>query len=222
MEVSDYSEFVELVEKYKIFPFSSFVPEYPSLTAVTANDQWHTGTETDPWQWRVMIVQEGVAAYGKFFGDKACFIHKELFPIVKTILTFNKTVEERYNDGHISRTAFHLYKVLMEHGNIDSRNLRVKAGLNAKDNKKEYEKSIVELQNNGYVVITGAAKQSENDLGWSSMCYEPSDLWLNSVKGNMDYVSIEEAKNMMLVELSKTCSDKSLKFFAKKLKLELI
>ncbi|WP_422659801.1 AlkZ-related protein [Paenibacillus sp. EC2-1] len=219
MEVLNYREFVELVENYKILPFSGFVPEYPSLTDVTADDHWHTGTDTDPWQWRVMIVQDDVAAYGKFFGDKACFIHKDLFPLFKTIVTLNKTVEERYSDGHISRTAFHLYKVLMEHGNMDSRNLRKEAGLNAKEDKKEYEKSLVELQNNGDVVITGAAKQSENDAGWSSMCYQTSELWLNSVKGTQDYVSIEDAKKLMLAELSITCTDKSLKFFTRKLKL---
>lgn len=106
MEVLNYREFVELVEKYKILPFSGFVPEYPSLTGVAAENYWHAGTDTDPWLWRVRNVQDDIAAYGKFFGDKACFIHKDLFPIFKMILTSNKTVEERYEDGHISRTAF--------------------------------------------------------------------------------------------------------------------
>ncbi|MGI2296363.1 hypothetical protein [Paenibacillus sp. GXUN7292] len=36
----------------------------------------------------------------------------------------------------MSRTAFHLYKVLMEYGNIDSRNLRKEAGLNVKEESR--------------------------------------------------------------------------------------
>jgi hypothetical protein len=217
----NYGEFVQLVGKYKILPFSGFIPEYPSLTAVAANNHWHTGTDTDPWLWRTRIVQDGVAAYGKFFGDKACFIHTDSFLVVKTVLTSDKTVEERYSDGLISRTAYHLYNVLMEHGNIDSRNLRKKAGLNAKESKKEYEKSLVELQNYGDIVITGAAKKSDNDSGWSSMCYEPSELWLSSIQGHKDNVSVEDAKDLLSAELSRSCTDKSYKYFAKKLQLDI-
>ncbi|MBH5316264.1 hypothetical protein I6N90_00385 [Paenibacillus sp. GSMTC-2017] len=219
MEVSTYSEFVQLVEKYKILPFSGFVPEYPSLSTAAVNDQWHTDTDADPWQWRVKIVKDGVAAYGKFFGDKPCFIHKDLFPIVKTVLSLNKTVEDRFNDGELSRTALQIFTIIIEQGNIDSRELRKKSGLNAKEDKKEYEKALVDLQNYGYVVITGAAKQGEDDSGWSSMCYEPADIWFTSVNGSKEHVSIEDAKRLILVELSQTCTDKSLKYFTKKLKL---
>ncbi|SDE06605.1 hypothetical protein SAMN02799630_04678 [Paenibacillus sp. UNCCL117] len=220
MGVSNYDEFIQLVEKFKIFPFSDFVPEYPSLTAVTANNHWHTGNETDPWLWRIRIVQDGIAAYGKFFGSKACFIHTQLFPVVRSILTSGKTVDERYKDGLISSTAYHIYKVLKEHGNMDSRNLRKLSGLDAKEAKKEYEKSLVELQNYGDVVITGTAKQNDNDSGWSSMCYEPSELWIKSNKGPKDNVSLNDAKMLLAAELSRICTDKSYKYFAKKLHLE--
>ncbi|MDQ6423424.1 hypothetical protein RB620_28820 [Paenibacillus sp. LHD-117] len=221
MEVSDYKEFVELVGQYKIFPFSGFVPDYPSLTAVTAETLWHTGADTDPWQWRVRIVQDGIAAYGKFFGDKACFIYKDQFPMVKTILTRNKTVEARYADGQLSRTARHIYQVLTEHGNLDSRSLRETTGLQAKEDKKEYEKALVELQNSGDVVITGA-KASENDSGWNSMCYEPSDIWLRSAINGNGEMSVEDAKSLLRTELARTCSEKALAFFSKKLKLEAL
>ncbi|RED75309.1 AlkZ-related protein [Cohnella phaseoli] len=219
MNALTYEEFVQLVEKYKILPFSEFVPEYPSLTAASVNNDWHTGTVTDPWLWRIRIVQDGVAAYGKFFRDKACFIHIEFFPIIRSILSSDRTVEERYKDGLISRTAYHIYKVLCEHGNIDSRNLRKLTDLNNKENKKEYEKSLVELQNYGDVVITGAANQNDEDSGWSSMCYQPSELWLSSMHTSPNYATIEDAKNRLIAELSGSCSDKALKFFTKKLKL---
>lgn len=221
VKVSNYGEFVQLVEKYKILPFSDFVPEYPSLTVATANNQWHTGNDTDPWLWRIRIVQDAHAAYGKFFGTKASFIHTHLFPAVRTILTSGKTVDERYNDGSISRQAYQIYKVMSEHGNIDSRNLRKEAGLNTREDKKEYEKSLVELQNYGDAVITGAAKQSDNDSGWNSMCYQPSEIWLSSIEGSKDYVSVEDAKNLLIAELKRTCSPKSFTFFMKKLKLEM-
>lgn len=222
MDALQYDNFVELVKKYKILPFAGFIPDYPSLTAAATNNHWHTDSETDPWLWRIQIVQDGVAAYGKFFGDKLCFIHSDLFPVVKTILTSDQTIDERYKAGLVSRTAYHLYTVLLEHGNIDSRNLRKMAGLSAKEDKKEYEKSLVELQNNGDVVITGAKKPNDNELAWSSMCYQPSDLWIHSIqqKENLN-LSLVEAKNLLTTELAKTCSEKSYKYFVKRLQLDI-
>ncbi len=70
MSISTYPEFVQLVGQYKIFPFSDLIPEHPSLTSVVSSDSWHTGTELDPWLWRVKIVKDEHAAYGKFFGTK--------------------------------------------------------------------------------------------------------------------------------------------------------
>jgi|GEM_PF-715745 len=219
MEVLQYREFIDLVGKYKVFPFSSFIPEYPSLTAAAVNNEWHTDSDTDPWSWRIKIVQDDIAAYGKFFGDKACFIDKKLFPAVQTALTNNKTVEERYFDGLISNSALQLYKVISENKNIDSRELRKLSGLQAKEHKKEYDKALVELQNNADVVITGSAKSSENDAGWNSMCFISSDAWLRTVIGESDNLSVEKAKSELVEQLSINCTEKSMKYFVKKLNL---
>ncbi|MCM3745870.1 hypothetical protein M3223_00740 [Paenibacillus pasadenensis] len=220
MELFTYEEFVQWVEKYKILPFSEFVPEHPSLTSAAAQNQWHTNDENDPWLWRIQIAHDGAAAYGKFFGPKAAFIHTDFFALVRTALSSNKTVDERYKDGLISNAANRLYKVLSENGNIDSRNLRKEAGLNAKEDKKDYEKALVELQNYGDVVITGAAKQSDHEAGWSSMCYQPSELWLQSIQRNSDATSVEQAKELLKEQLSLTCSAKALTYFVKKLHLK--
>ncbi|MCM3633668.1 AlkZ-related protein [Paenibacillus camelliae] len=215
-----YEQFIQLVEKYKIFPFSEFVPEYPSLTVAAASNDWHTDQESDPWLWRVRIVQDGIAAYGKFFGSKATFIHAPAFPLVRTILTSNRDVRKRYNDGLMSRTAYQLYNIISEHNIIDSRRLRKEAGLGAKEDKKEYEKSLVELQNSGDIVITGAVKQNEDVEGWSSMCYQPSELWLNSLHINEANLSAEEAKQLLSAQLIENCSTKAYRYFAKKLQLD--
>ncbi|ANY76314.1 hypothetical protein BBD41_29155 [Paenibacillus ihbetae] len=219
MSTISYEEFVQLVEKNKILPFAAFIPDYPSLTAAADHNDWHSGSGTDPWLWRIRIVQDGVAAYGKFFSDKACFIQTDYFPIVRSLLSSGKTIEVRYNDGLISRTAYHIYKVLCEHGNIDSRNLRKLTGLDKKENKKEYETSLVELQNYGDVVITGAAKQNEDNSGWNSMCYQPSELWLSSIQARSEDVLVDDARIRLKSELSEICSEKSFRFFAKKLAL---
>jgi len=214
MNVITYSEFVQLVERNRILPFSGFIPEHPSLAAAASDNGWHTGLETDPWTWRVRIVSDGLAAYGKFFGDKASFIHIAAFPAVRGALSSGRTTEERYEDGLLSHTAFRLYKLLLSEGNVDSRNLRKLAGLDAKEDKREYEKSLVELQNFGDVVITGA-KESDNASGWSSMCYELADSWLSQASAGAA-APIERDASRLREELASLCTDKAYRYFAKK------
>ncbi|WP_187355374.1 AlkZ-related protein ['Paenibacillus yunnanensis' Narsing Rao et al. 2020] len=49
MKMLSFTEFLQLVERHQILPFSGFIPDYPSLTAAASGNDWHTGTETDPW-----------------------------------------------------------------------------------------------------------------------------------------------------------------------------
>ncbi|WP_444875336.1 AlkZ-related protein [Paenibacillus mendelii] len=66
------------------------------------------------------------------------------------------------------------------------------------------------------MVITGA-KENDTNSGWSSMCYELSEQWLNSNGKSGQALSMEEAKDIMREELTKTCSSPAYKYFAKKL-----
>ncbi len=218
MKITTYEEFCELVERIRILPFSGFIPEHPSLAEAASDCGWHTGLDTDPWTWRVRIAADGVAAYGKFFGDKASFIHSDRFPIVRDALSSGRTAEERYQDGMLSHTAWRLYKLLLSEGNTDSRQLRKLAGLDAKEDKKEYEKSLVELQNFGDVVITGA-RESDNASGWSSMCYELADTWLARKAGGAANAGDGIEASQLQEELAALCSDKAYRYLAKKLHL---
>lgn len=42
---------------------------------------WWTGKTNDPWMWRQILASHPEIAYGKFFGKKAGFIHKDWFPV---------------------------------------------------------------------------------------------------------------------------------------------
>jgi hypothetical protein len=217
MKVTTYEEFCMLVERTRILPFSGFIPEYPSLADAASDCGWHTGSDTDPWTWRIRIVNDGVAAYGKFMGDKASFVHASIFPSVRTVLASNRTVEERYRDGLLSKTAMQLYKLLLNEGNADSRLLRKLAGLDAAESKKAYEKALVELQNFGDVVITGA-RESDNASGWSSMCYELADAWMPDAALASGARSIDRERAVLRDELIPLCSDRASNYFAKKFK----
>lgn len=222
MSITTYPEFVELVNQYKIFPFSDFIPDCPSLTSLAVPDNWHTDTEFDPWLWRIKIVKEEHAAYGKFFGTKGCFISIDWYPRLRLLLSQGKSVEERYSGGLLSPHARNVYQIVQQVGHIDARNLRKESGLTAKEQKKDYDRALVELQNFGDIVITGA-QESSFEGGWSSMCYESSEYWLQTtLNKNMNPAKdLAEAKEFVKTELPEIFSEKGMKYLDKKLHLGL-
>ncbi|RAR42215.1 hypothetical protein DP091_19530 [Paenibacillus sp. MDMC362] len=52
-----------------------------------------------------------------------------------------------------------------------------------------------------------------------SMCYQASELWLSSMQARSDDVLVDDARIRLKSELSEICSEKSFKFFAKRLAL---
>ncbi|MBD2869426.1 AlkZ-related protein [Paenibacillus arenilitoris] len=216
-----YPEFVQLVERYKILPFSELIPDHPSLTAAAAGNAWHDGSGSDPWPWRVRIVQDGHAAYGKFIGTKASFVRVDLFPQVRVLLSQGKSAEERYEGGNMSQHAYLLYGIVKEAGSIDSRQLRKASGLTAKEQKKDYERALVELQNFGDIVIAGA-QESDFEGGWSSMSFESADHWLGETLGRKEARTgdLAAAKTLVKEELEGVCTDKAMSYLIKKLRLK--
>jgi len=216
MKVKTYEQFVRQVERNRIYPFSSFIPEHPSLTEDASDCEWHsdTDTENDPWQWRVRIVKDRHAAYGKFLGGKLAFIHMEFFPYLRSLLSRGTSAEQKYRDGLLSREAYRIYQVIEEAGSIDSRRLRKSAGLDAKEHKKDYDKALIELQTFGEIVVTGA-DWDESESGWKSMCYETAEHWL----GNTHTASVDanQAKEKLEAELLPLWSDKAYRYLLKKL-----
>ncbi|MGO4549346.1 hypothetical protein AB4Z29_31670 [Paenibacillus sp. 2TAB23] len=222
MSITTYPEFVQLVDQYKIFPFSDLIPDHPSLTSVAPSDSWHKDNEFDPWLWRVKIVNDEHAAYGKFFGSKLSFVRVSLFPYIPLLLSQGKSVEARFQSGLLSQHARDIYRIIKEAGNIDARNLRKESRLTAKEQKKDYERALVDLQNYADIVITGA-QESDIEGGWSSMCYETSEHWLYETLSDTPEAPrhLPEAKTFVKTELTEVCTEKALKYLDKKLRLSL-
>src|SRR5215472_12294965 len=99
--VNTFEEACDVIEHIGILPLSSFIPDHPSLASITNAGAWHTGMETDPWLWRDFFAGEGVAAYGRFIAGKPIFISRELFPLVRSMLSQSKSVADRYAAGNL-------------------------------------------------------------------------------------------------------------------------
>lgn len=179
--VTTFEEAAAIVAKIGILPLATLIPEHPSLNGLTKAENWHTGSELDPWSWRVRFPGEGLAGYGKFVKKKAILVSRDWFPAFVAALGSNKSIEERYNDGLASREAVALLQIIREHQGIDTRILRAEANMKAKEMKTAFDNAVSELQASLDIVISGVKerKNAEGEKnGWSSTSFETVSHWM--------------------------------------------
>lgn len=219
--IETYEEAVQVIKELGILPLATLVPQYPSLDSITLKENWHTGSEFDPWLWRAMFPVDGVAAYGKFFKKKSVLISREVLPHVRSVLGSTEPLEKRYSDGLVSRDSLELFKLIREEEGIDTRVLRVKAGMKDKDKKKAFDQALLELQGSLDIVVAGT-KEKTNEVGekngWSSTSFETMDNW--ATRNNVSEAPIVElAKFELKNHLERVCTPESMKAFSKIFKL---
>lgn len=79
--------------------------------------QYHTGDpETDPWLWRVRVLEDRALAGGKVFSGKAGWISREWYPLFLAVRRRGKSLEELYADGLVSRLDREVYRTVARGG----------------------------------------------------------------------------------------------------------
>lgn len=213
--ISTYEETVQLINEVGILPLAPLIPNHLSLYQITLGEQWLTGTEADPWLWRTRLPSDGAAAYGKFIKKKPVFISRELFPWVKVILGSNLSIEYRYQQGLISKDVLLLYKQIREAEGIETRSLRVKAGMHGKEMKKTFERSLLDLQETMDIVISGAKESRiilDVNSAWKSTSFETTEHWMENVGLLQSDIRVELAKKELKNCLADKCSVEALRF----------
>jgi hypothetical protein len=216
--IHTYEEAIVVIKEIGFLPLAQLVPGYPSLDSMTDKDQWHTDTEFDPWLWRAKFPVDGTAAYGKFVKKKSVLISSELLPLVNAVLGSNHSLKERYQDGLVSREALELFELIRENEGIDTRVLRVQAGMKEKEKKKMFDNALLELQGSMDIVVAGT-KTKTNDQGekngWSSTAFETMAHWCENYRIVNTPIETEDAKMMLKDHFASFCSEETLKAFAK-------
>lgn len=67
------------------------------------------------------VSRDGAAAYGKILKKKAILVSRDWFPYVLKILGHPDTLETRYRDGLISKSALDVYQCIQNNEGIDTR-----------------------------------------------------------------------------------------------------
>lgn len=209
-----------MLERWGLLPLSSFIPDHPSLESLTRHEAWHTGNITDPWLWRDRFAAEGIAAYGRFIAGKPLLISREMFPLVKCLLSPPKTVKERYQAGLLARSTMQIYELICEHDGIDVRALRKQAGMQEKSAKAEFDHALIDLQSSADIVISGISERLNaqgNKNGWNSTCYMLAERWMAQSEIEPLALSQAEAKGMFFTRLEQHWNTNAIIYMQKRI-----
>ena len=198
--VNTFEEACEVIEHLGILPLSSFIPDHPSLVSITEDDAWHTGMDTDPWLWRDRFAGEGVSAYGRFLAGKPVLISRQIFALVKCVLSPSEKVADRYAAGNLARSAIKIYECIRKNDGIDVKRLRMLTVMQQTSDKRAFDRSLTDLQSTTDIVISGISERLNvhgNKSGWNSTCYMLADRWMERYGIAPVLFSREEAKTKL-------------------------
>ncbi|WP_449620781.1 AlkZ-related protein [Robertmurraya sp. Marseille-Q9965] len=213
-KVKTYKEAIDVIEEVGLLPLATLFPDYPSLNTITLSENWYSDTENDPWIWRTKFSSDGVASYGKFIKKKSVLVSRQLLPYVKSTLGHTESVEERYFNGHFSKEAFDLYNLIRQEEGIDTRALRLKAGLKESHKKRIFENALLELQGQMDIVISGIQEKKNIDgekNGWNSTAFETYESWADRNNIETFDQDREEAKKILMLHFSSFCGKEVVK-----------
>ena len=143
--------------------------------------RWHTGDpETDPWEWRMRVLEErSDVAYAKVFFKTSGFITREWYPHFLAVRRGSEALQDAYEDGRISRAAKRIYDIVSE-GPIALHEIKTLGGF-GRDDKSAFDRALIELQMGMYITMTGRRQKKNKygiEYGWNSTVFATvEDFW---------------------------------------------
>ncbi len=161
---------------YAVVPFDW--TEQPAGTPV----RWHTGDpETDPWEWRMRVLEErSDIAYAKVFFRASGYITEEWYPYFLAVRRQGMSFEEAWEEGRVSELSRRIYNAVQENGRVPMHEIKRLAGLRD-ETSAHIEKAMTDLQMGMFLTICGR-QQKRNAYGelygWSSTVFcTPEEFW---------------------------------------------
>jgi len=181
-KITEYRDFVSIVEDMGFMPLSNNCINFISLdgsSGLTESDLWHTNLPSDPWMWRVQIVQEHKAAYAKLFHKKPGFISLEWYPKFLAARRKGRTFEEMYSEGFLSNDAKKIYTLFEANEILAVHEIKSMAGFTKELNSK-YESAMCELQMGMFITVNGTKQKISakgEEYGWPATAYSTVETW---------------------------------------------
>lgn len=206
-QLTTYQDFISRVEQLGFMALSNILPGFPSLSAETPDELWHTGLETDPWRWKDRAAQEKRLAYGCILGGHKGFVAARMYSIFFRAYNPIENMPERWSAGKVKQTTWRLWQFFEERGSLNTSQARKLLGPSPAKSASQIDAAIQDLQREYYITVSGNEQKISADgnlYGWPSNIYTcavdwaPSE-WLETV----NEWSPEEAKALILEDAAR-------------------
>lgn len=136
------------------FIFSAEGAELPTLYHAIRGDaapqvNFHDHATGLAWDWKDSLPIRRACFYGKLLRNKPVLVSLEMFPhfyaLSDNFGDLDDYVQE-YEDGHMSYPAKQIYEALLREGAMPTSLLRRKANLAGRQNMRDFDKGLLELQ----------------------------------------------------------------------------
>ena len=155
--ITTLAQLEEAIDRIGFLPYAG--DEKKSLFTLESmtDNAWFTGLDSDPWEWRRAIAEKGEQAYGKFFGGKAGFVSKECIPAFIAARRDNRSFEELYADGLISRDAKRVWEQFSMRFIWTHQELKAAAGFDGQS--RAFDAALGELQGLFFLCVPGQSRR---------------------------------------------------------------
>jgi hypothetical protein len=141
--------------------------------------RWHTGEDTDPWRWRMRVLNEtSDIAYAKVFLHKGGFITRQWYPYFLAIRRGGRSFGELYADGLLSAMTKRIYNAIENTGQIAYHEIKRAIGIKREDESK-FAAALVQLQMHMLMTICGETYHINKQgmpYGWAVNVFTTPEL----------------------------------------------
>ena len=195
-----------LIHEVGFLPLFSNDIENFSVEERTPAEDWWTGRNTDPWDWRQILAADEGIAYGKFFDKKAGFVSREWFPDFANFRRDGYDWEGMYEDGkmkHRNKQILEALDITEESTGKELLTCDLKKRANV---PKGFEGALTELQMQTFLLMAAFRQRINKQgqpYGWHvAAIMTPETKWgydhINSISRTP-----EESKERILEHLEK-------------------
>ncbi len=203
VKLTNYNDFIERVNELGFMAFSNTLPGFPSLTAETPGQIWHTGNpQTDPWCWKDKAAEEKKLAFGCVLGGNKGFIAPPMYAHFYAACQPEEHMEELQAFGLLSPEIWRLWQLFETRSPLSTGEIRREMGVTKKKGGSRVDKAISELERMFCITVAGSRRKTDKfgqPFGWASNVYDKVENWApEEWMAVSQSIRREEARNRIL------------------------
>ena len=199
MTITTYGELLSLLDDMGFIAFGGRTG-IPNLADVTRADAWHTGQDTDPWEWKRMLSERRDGIYTRVEGGQALFISHAWHPVFIAAYTPALPLEERWEMGQVSQAVWEMHHLFLRQDTWAKHDLRASAP------EKGFQGALERLMAEMEIVMSGESQRLSVDLrpvGWPSIEYMRTDVYAPEAVARAAQLDAEEARLKIITQRGK-------------------